>query len=56
LVGESDIPDVHTHIGVIQAGIAGSKRVVLVQSGHLCHMEVPDVFNEAVLDFLGTTE
>jgi pimeloyl-ACP methyl ester carboxylesterase len=42
--GESDIPDVHAHIGVIQAGIAGSRRVVLNHSGHLAHFEVPDVF------------
>ena len=52
LTGESDIPDVHVHIGVIQDGIAGSKRVVLVNSGHLAHFEVPELFNRAVLDFM----
>lgn len=52
VVGESDIPDVHAHVGAIQAGIAGSKRVVLNHSGHLPHVEVPDVFNEVVLSFL----
>jgi pimeloyl-ACP methyl ester carboxylesterase len=50
--GESDIPDVQAHIGVIQAGIAGSKRVVIPYSGHLTHFEVPHVFNQVVLDFL----
>jgi 3-oxoadipate enol-lactonase len=54
VAGESDIPDVHTHIGAIQAGIAGSKRVVLTNSGHLPQIEVPEVFNRVVLDFLNT--
>jgi len=52
VVGESDIPDVHAHVGAIQAGIAGSKRVVLNRSGHLPQVEVPDAFNEVVLGFL----
>jgi pimeloyl-ACP methyl ester carboxylesterase len=52
VVGESDIPDVHSHVGVIQAGIAESKRVVLPHGGHLVHIEVPDEFNRVVLEFL----
>jgi len=51
VVGESDIPDVQCHVGAIQAGIPGSKRVVLNRSGHLPHVEVPDAFNEVVLGF-----
>jgi pimeloyl-ACP methyl ester carboxylesterase len=50
--GESDIPDVHAHAGVIQGGIKGSKRVVLSRSGHLVHFEIPEVFNRLVLGFL----
>jgi pimeloyl-ACP methyl ester carboxylesterase len=53
-MGESDIPDVHTNVVVIQAGIAGSERVVLAHSGHLCHLEVADVFNQVVLGLLKT--
>ena len=53
LSGESDIPDVHAHIGAIQAGIPGSKRVVLRNCGHLSHFEVPELFNQEALDFLG---
>ncbi len=56
IVGESDIPDVHTHAGVIQAGIEGSRRVVLTASGHLVHLEVPDEFNRLVLEFLEPIE
>lgn len=52
VVGEADIPDVHAHVGAIQAGIAGSERVVLTRAGHLVHMEVPEAFNQVVLDFL----
>jgi len=52
VVGESDIPDVHTHAGVIEAGIDGAERVVLVDGGHLCHLEAPRAFNRVVLGFL----
>lgn len=56
VVGESDIPDVHAHAGVIEAGIEGSRRVVLAHGGHLIHFEAPDAFNRVVLDFLEPVE
>jgi 3-oxoadipate enol-lactonase len=52
VTGEWDVPDVHAHSGAIQAGIPGARRVVLAGSGHLPNLEVPDAFNETVLDFL----
>jgi len=52
VVGESDIPDVHAHVGAIEAGIPGAERVVLRHCGHLAHMEVPEAFNRLVLEFL----
>ena len=52
LVGEADIPDVHAHSGAIEAGIRDARRVVLSGSGHLPHLEVPDAFNQIVLEFL----
>ena len=52
VVGESDMPDVHAHAGVIQAGIKGSRREVLTNSGHLAHLEQPDTFNTLVLELL----
>jgi pimeloyl-ACP methyl ester carboxylesterase len=52
VVGASDIPDVHSHSGALEAGIAGSRRVVLAGAGHLVHMEIPERFNETVLAFL----
>lgn len=52
LVGASDIPDVHAHAGALEAGIQGSRRVVIPGAGHLIHLEKPDLFNETVLTFL----
>lgn len=53
LVGEFDIPDVHAHAGVINAGIENSKRVIIPKSGHLIPIEQPELFNEEVMAFLG---
>jgi pimeloyl-ACP methyl ester carboxylesterase len=52
LVGEYDIPDVHAHAGVINAGIANSKREIIPRSGHLIPIEQPALFNEAIMNFL----
>jgi 3-oxoadipate enol-lactonase len=52
LAGEFDIPDVHAHAGVINAGIPNSRREIIPRSGHLIPIEQPGLFNEAVLNFL----
>ena len=52
IAGESDIPDVHSHMGAIQAAIPGTRRVVLPHAGHLPHLEIPQVFNAEVRKFL----
>ena len=52
LVGEFDIPDVHAHAGVINAGIANSKREIIPRSGHLVPIEQPALFYETVMNFL----
>jgi 3-oxoadipate enol-lactonase len=52
LAGEYDIPDVHAHAGVINAGIPNSKREIIPKSGHLIPIEQPALFNEAVMNFL----
>jgi 3-oxoadipate enol-lactonase len=54
LVGEYDIPDVHAHAGVINAGIQNSKREIIPNSGHLIPIEQPLLFNEVVMTFLNT--
>jgi len=52
LAGDADIPDVHAHAGAIEAGIAGSKRVVITDAGHLMYLEKPEEFNRVVIAFL----
>jgi pimeloyl-ACP methyl ester carboxylesterase len=56
VVGASDIPDVHAHVGAIAAGIRGAERTVVPDAGHLVHLERPDVFNARVLSFLRPAE
>lgn len=52
IVGEFDIPDVQAHAGAINAGILNSQRIIVPKSGHLVPLEQPEMFNEAVLNFL----
>lgn len=53
LVGEFDIPDVHSHAGVIEFGIPNAHREIISKSGHLIPLEQPEAFNKTVLKFLG---
>ena len=52
MTGEYDIPDVHAHAGAINAGIPGSRRIIISDAGHLIPLEQPELFNEAVTGFL----
>ncbi len=52
LVGDADIPDVHAHAGAIEAGISGSKRVVVSDAGHLMYLEKPAEFSHHVINFI----
>ncbi len=56
LVGEYDIPDVHAHSGVIEAGIPNAKREIIFKAGHLIPLEQPEAFNASVLIFLKSLE
>jgi len=56
LVGEYDIPDVHAHSGVIEAGIPNAKREIIFKAGHLIPLEQPEAFNASVLIFLSGLE
>jgi pimeloyl-ACP methyl ester carboxylesterase len=38
----------------LHSGISGSRLVVLPDAGHVCTLEAPDAFNDAIRDFLGT--
>ena len=52
LAGDADIPDVHAHAGAIEAGIAGSKRAVITDAGHLMYLEKPEEFSRVVITFI----
>ena len=52
LVGASDIPDVHAHAGVLEAGIHGARRVVVPAAGHLMQVEAPDLLADEIESFL----
>lgn len=52
LTGDRDIPDVHAHMGAIEAGIPGARRVVIPNAGHLCYLEQAEAWNAEVLEFL----
>jgi 3-oxoadipate enol-lactonase len=52
LVGDADIPDVHAHAGSIEAGIPGSKRVIIPETGHLMYFEKPEEFSRTVITFI----
>jgi 3-oxoadipate enol-lactonase len=52
LTGDADIPDVHAHAGAIEAGIHGSRRVVVSDAGHLMYLEKPEEFSKIVIGFI----
>jgi 3-oxoadipate enol-lactonase len=54
IASDSDIADVHAHSGAIQAGIQGSKRMIIAGAGHLPYIERPEEFNSIVLEFLAS--
>jgi 3-oxoadipate enol-lactonase len=56
LVGEYDIPDVHAHAGVIEAGIPDAKREIISKAGHLIPLEQPAAFQASVQRFLNRME
>ena len=56
MVGEYDIPDVHSHAGVIHFGIPGARREIILNSGHLIPVEQPGEFNRAAFRFLRRNE
>lgn len=52
LVGESDIPDVHAHAGVLEAGIHNARRMVVPKAGHLIQLEQPGFLDWEIRRFL----
>jgi 3-oxoadipate enol-lactonase len=56
VTGDADIPDVHAHSGVIEAGIPRARRVVMSGVGHLLYLEKPAEFSRLAIAFLEENE
>jgi 3-oxoadipate enol-lactonase len=54
LVGDADIPDVHAHVGAIEAGIPNARRVLIDGVGHVMYLEKPEEFSRTVIQFIET--
>src|SRR5579884_808050 len=52
IVGERDVPDVQGSADSLLRELPNARRVIIPDAAHHLHMERPDVFNQAVLDFL----
>ena len=52
IVGDHDQPHVVATADLLEAGIAGARKVIIPGTAHLPGMERPDEFNRLVLDFL----
>jgi pimeloyl-ACP methyl ester carboxylesterase len=52
IVGDEDQPDVVAVAGLLDAGIAGARKVIMHGVAHLPNMEQPATFNRIVRDFL----
>ena len=54
IVGDRDTPTSLAIAGLLAESIQGARKVVLPGVGHMSNMEAPEVFNETVLNFLGS--
>lgn len=52
IVGDHDIPDMHTIADRIVATVPGARKVIIEDAAHLPSMEHPDEVNRVVLGFL----
>jgi len=52
VTGSKDAPEIDTVAGLLNAGIAGSSRRIIKNTGHHLVMEKPRKYNRIVLDFL----
>ena len=52
IAGALDHPEILRAADVMQEAIQGAKKVIIPDAAHVPNMEDPDVFNQAVLEFL----
>jgi len=56
IVGEHDLIDFHAMGDVMAEGIAGARKVVIPNIGHMSNMEDPAAFNALLHEFLSGVE
>ena len=56
IIGEEDVKAMFPVVEVLEAQVAGARKVVIPNAGHLPNLEQPEPFNRAVLEFLGNGE
>jgi len=56
IVGEHDLIDFHVMGDVMAEGIAGARKVVIPNTGHMSNMEDPAAFNALLHEFLSGVE
>lgn len=54
--GERDVSDIQDIVAKLAAEIAGAKKQILPDAGHLVPMEKPEEFNRLALEFLAKTD
>ena len=54
VVGERDHAAIHENVDMLQQGIRGAKKVLIMGAGHMINLEKPNELNRVVLDFLNT--
>ncbi|HYL98113.1 MAG TPA: alpha/beta fold hydrolase [Blastocatellia bacterium] len=52
LIGDRDVPDIQKIVDTLAAGIKGSRKEVIKDSGHITNMEQPEQFDRFVLEFI----
>jgi pimeloyl-ACP methyl ester carboxylesterase len=52
VTAEHDLPACREIAGLLERTIAGARKIVMPETGHIINMERPDDFNRIVLDFL----
>jgi pimeloyl-ACP methyl ester carboxylesterase len=56
VIGDRDLVQIKATVETLERGIHGAAKVSVPGAGHMVNMESPDVFNQAVLGFLGDRE
>jgi 3-oxoadipate enol-lactonase len=55
-IGERDAPDSRAIANTLEVGISETEKVVMLEAGHMLHLEKPEEFNRLVLRFLERLE